>query len=57
MDEIDRCNNEGLNWLEDFEHTKYPEEIETIAASLHHYSNTHVLESRNGYLVDGTQLF
>ena len=57
MDEIDRCNREGLNWLEEFAHTKYPEEIETIAASLHHYSNTHVLESRNGYLVDGTQLF
>lgn len=57
LDEIDRCNREGLNWLEDFSHTKYPEEIETIAASLHHYSNTHVLESRNGYLVDGTQLF
>ena len=57
MDEIDRCNREGLNWLEDFTHTKYPDEIETIAASLHHYSNTHVLESRNGYLVDGTQLF
>lgn len=57
LDEIDRCNREGLNWLEDFEHTKYPDEIETIAASLHHYSNTHVLESRNGYLVDGTQLF
>lgn len=57
LDEIDRCNREGLNWLEDFSHTKYPEEIETIAASLHFYSNTHVLESRNGYLVDGTQLF
>lgn len=57
MDEIDRCNREGLNWLEDFTHTRYPDEIETIAASLHHYSNTHVLESRNGYLVDGTQLF
>lgn len=57
LDEIDRCNREGLNWLEDYTHTKYPEEIETIAASLHFYSNTHVLESRNGYLVDGTQLF
>lgn len=57
MDEIERCLKSGLNWLEDFEHTKYPEEIETIAASLHHYSNTHVLESRNGYLIDGTQLF
>lgn len=57
LDEIDRCNREGLNWLEDFAHTRYPDEIETIAASLHFYSNTHVLESRNGYLVDGTQLF
>lgn len=57
LDEIDRCNREGLNWLEDFAHTKYPDEIETIAASLHHYSNTDVLESRNGYLIDGTQLF
>lgn len=57
MDEIDRCNREGLNWLVDYEHTKYPKEIETIAASLHHYSNTSVLESRNGYLIDGTQLF
>lgn len=57
MDEIDRCNSEGLNWLEHFDHTRYPDEIETIAASLHHYSNTHVLESRNGYLIDGTRLF
>lgn len=36
---------------------KYPDEIDTISSSLHHYSNTHVLESRNGYLVDDNQLF
>lgn len=57
MDEIQRCIKEGLDWLTDFEHTKYPKEVETIAAALHVYNNTHVLESRNGYLIDGTQLF
>ena len=57
LDEINRCNKVGLNWIADFAHTRYPREIETIAASMHHYTSTGVLESRNGYLIDGSQLF
>ena len=56
VDEIMRCNKEGIDWLAEPDKTKYQSEIETIIAAIRLYGDSLCLESRNGRIKIATLL-